>query len=147
MIDIRSDTITKPTDEMRRAMATAEVGDDVLGDDPTVKALESLTAQILGKESALYMPSGTMANQVAIRTHTQPGDEILIDAHAHCYLCEAGASAALAGVSCRLLPGCRGIFNAQDIRDVLRPSDPHFAPKSRKFLTKPRSSRRWLMAC
>ena len=78
MIDLRSDTVTKPTPAMRRAMMTAEVGDDVLGDDPTVMALEKRTAEILGKEAAVYMPSGTMTNQVAIRAHTEPGDEVLI---------------------------------------------------------------------
>ena len=84
MIDFRSDTITKPTPAMRRAMMMAEVGDDVLGDDPTVIALEKRTAEILGKEAAVYMPSGTMTNQVAIRTHTESGDELIAEASAHC---------------------------------------------------------------
>ena len=128
MIDLRSDTITRPTPRMRAAMAAAEVGDDVLGDDPTVKALEKRTAEILGKEAAVYMPSGTMTNQVAIRTHTEPGDEILVDANAHCYLLEAGAPAALSGVMCRPLPGVRGIFTGADVRAALRPKDYHFPP-------------------
>ena len=113
---------------MRRAMAEAEVGDDVFGDDPTVKALESRTAEILGKEAALFVPSGTMANQLAIRCHTRPGDEMLLDAQSHIYWYEAGAPAALSGVSCRVLPGVRGIFSARDVREALRPRDVHFAP-------------------
>jgi len=130
MIDLRSDTITKPTPEMRAAIASAEVGDDVLGDDPTVIALEQRTVEILGKAAALYVPSGTMANQVAIRTHTRPGDEIIAEAHAHCYLYEAGAPAALSGVTFRLLEGCRGIFTAEQVAGALRPANDHFAPTS-----------------
>lgn len=126
MIDLRSDTITKPTAEMRRAMANAEVGDDVHGDDPTVNALEKRIAEILGKEAAVYMPSGTMTNQVAIRTHTEPGDEILMDAGTHTYFYESGAPAALSGVMCRLLQGIRGIFTARDVEDALRPRTIHF---------------------
>ena len=128
MIDLRSDTITKPTDEMRRVMASAAVGDDVLGDDPTVIALEKRTAEVLGMPAAVYMPSGTMTNQVAIRTHTEPGDEVLADANAHCYFYEAGGPAAISGVSCRLLPGERGIFTPDDVRAALRPRNVHFPP-------------------
>ena len=126
MIDLRSDTITQPTPEMRRAMAEAAVGDDVLGDDPTARALEQRTAEILGKEAAVYMPSGTMTNQVAIRVHTEAGDEVLMDANAHTYFYEGGGPAALSGVMCRLLPGVRGIFTADDVRAALRPRDVHF---------------------
>ncbi len=107
-IDLRSDTVTKPTQAMRKAMAEAEVGDDVLGDDPTVKELERRTEEILGKDAAVFVPSGTMANQLALRCQTQHGDEILLDANAHIYWYEAGASAALSGVICRTLPGVRG---------------------------------------
>ena len=89
MIDLRSDTVTIPTAEMREAMAQAPVGDDVYGEDPTVNALEERVAEILGKDAAIYMSSGTMTNQVAIRTHTEPGDEILIDKNAHIYFYEA----------------------------------------------------------
>ncbi len=127
-IDLRSDTVTLPTPAMREAMARAEVGDDVYGEDPTVNRLEARTAELLGKEAALFVPSGTMANQVAIRCHTEPGDEILVNANAHIYYFEAGAPAALAGVMCRCLPGQRGIFSAADVQAVLRPRDPHFAP-------------------
>ena len=126
MIDLRSDSITQPTPEMRRAMADAAVGDDVLGDDPTVAALEQRTAELLGKEAAVYMPSGTMTNQVAIRVHTESGDEVLMDANAHTYFYEGGGPAALSGVMCRLLPGVRGIFTADDVRAGLRPPDIHF---------------------
>ncbi len=86
MIDLRSDTCSRPTPAMRTAMANAEVGDDVYGDDPTVRALERATAELLGKDDAVYMPTGTMTNQVAIRTHTQPGDAVLFDQNAHVYI-------------------------------------------------------------
>lgn len=118
--------MTKPTPAMRQAMAEAEVGDDVFGDDPTVKDLERCTARLLGKAAALFVPSGTMANQVAIRCHTQPGDEMLIDAQAHIYWYEGGGPAALSGVTCRLLHGTRGVFSAADIQAALRPKDVHF---------------------
>lgn len=126
MIDLRSDTVTQPTDAMRRAMVSAPVGDDVLGDDPTVRSLEEFVASLLGKEAAVYMPSGTMTNQVALRSHTQPGDEILLEAEAHIYYYEGGGPAALSGVSCRLLPGVQGVFSAADVEKSLRPQDPHF---------------------
>jgi threonine aldolase len=126
MIDLRSDTVTQPTPGMRKAMAQAEVGDDVFGDDPTVIKLEKRVSEILGKETAVYMPSGTMANQVAFRSHTEPGDEILIHEQAHTYLLESGAPAALAGIMCRLLPGERGIFSGKDVRAVIRPRNYHF---------------------
>ncbi len=96
MIDLRSDTVTKPTDAMRAVMATAEVGDDVYGDDPTVRALEARTAELLGKEDAVFVPTGSMSNQIAIRTHTEPGDLVLIDRAAHIIRAEGGAAAALA---------------------------------------------------
>jgi threonine aldolase len=128
VVDLRSDTVTQPTPAMRRAMAEAEVGDDVLGDDPTVQALEAVTAGLLGKEAALFVPSGTMANQLAVRCQTQPGDELLLEAESHIYWYEAGGPAALSGVSCRLLHGNRGVFTAADVRAALRPPDVHFPP-------------------
>lgn len=130
VIDLRSDTVTQPTPAMREAMARAVVGDDVFGDDPTVNELEAETAALLGKEAAVFTPSGTMANQLAVRAHTEPGDEILVEANAHIYYYEAGAPAALAGVMCRCLPGRRGIFSGAEVEAVLRPSDPHF-PRTR----------------
>ena len=125
-VDLRSDTITKPTAAMRRCMAEAEVGDDVLRDDPTVIALEQRTAEVLGKEAAMYVASGTMANQLALRTHTQPGDEVFLEQHAHIYLYEAGGPAALSGVMCQLIPGVRGVFTGADVRSAVRPADVHF---------------------
>ena len=127
-IDFRSDTITQPTPAMRDAIAHAEVGDDVFGDDPTVHQLETRVAALLGKEAALFTPSGTMANQLALRVHTEPGDEILLHKEAHIYYYESGGPAALAGLMCRLLPGDRGIFTAAQLQAALRPADLHFPP-------------------
>jgi threonine aldolase len=124
MIDLRSDTLTRPTPAMRAAIAAAEVGDDVYGEDPTVAALERCTAGLLGKEAALFVPSGTMANQVALRTHTEPGDEILTEAAAHIVLVERGAPAALSGLTIRTVPSARGVFEPADLR-------PHFRVPSR----------------
>ncbi|MEL6380935.1 MAG: low-specificity L-threonine aldolase [Cyanobacteria bacterium J06626_18] len=126
MIDLRSDTVTQPTPAMRQAIAQATVGDDVLGDDPTVNELEATVAALLGKEAAVYMPSGTMTNQVALRAHTEPGDEIVLESQAHIYYYESGAPAALSGVMCRLVEGNYGIFTAADLQAVLRPEDEHF---------------------
>jgi len=126
MIDLRSDTITPPTPAMRQAIASAEVGDDVLGDDPSVLELERRTAEILAKEAAVFVPSGSMANQLAIRVHTQPGDEILVDRNAHIYYYESGGPAALSVVMCQLLPGVRGVFTGDDVLNALRPSNEHF---------------------
>jgi threonine aldolase len=125
-IDLRSDTVTLPTPAMRAAMANAEVGDDVFGDDPTVSLLEKRTAEVLGKEAAVFVPSGTMGNQIAVRAHTEPGQEIILDANAHIYYYEGGGPAALSGVTCRCIEGRRGIFTAADVEAALRPPDPHF---------------------
>jgi len=129
-IDLRSDTITQPAAAMREVMAGAVVGDDVLGDDPTVQELERRTAELLGKEAALFVPSGTMANQLAIRSLTRPGDAILLDANAHIHCYEAGAPAALAGVQESLLDGRRGQFTTAQLEAALPPRDDHFAPPS-----------------
>ncbi len=126
MIDLRSDTITIPTPEMREVMQQAFVGDDVFGDDPTMNNLEARVAEILGKEASVFMPSGTMTNQVAIRTHTEPGDEVLLEQSAHVYFNEAGATAALSGVICRLIPGDRGVYGAEDIDAAIRPVNDHY---------------------
>ncbi len=107
-IDLRSDTVTKPTPAMRQAMAEAEVGDDVFGEDPTVNALQEKVAALLGKEKALFVPSGTMANQLSIKAHTQPGDEVILEASAHPYNFEGGAGAVLSGVQFFCLPGDPG---------------------------------------
>ena len=107
-VDLRSDTISQPTPDMREAMSSAEVGDDVFGEDPTVIELQERMASIMGKEAGLVVPSGTMANAIAIRTHTQPGDEIITEEHSHIYVYEAGGYAALSGCSVALVPGNRG---------------------------------------
>jgi threonine aldolase len=125
-IDLRSDTVTKPTPAMRKAMAEAEVGDDVFGEDPTVNALQEKVAKILGKEKAIFVPSGTMANQLAIKSHTQPGDEVIIEATSHPYNFEGGAGAALSGVQFYCLKGNRGILDASQIEETIRPDDHHF---------------------
>lgn len=122
MIDLRSDTVSRPTPAMRAAMAAAPVGDDVYGDDPSVLALEARTAGLLGQEAAVYMPSGTMTNQVALRAHTEAGDQILCDACAHIAVLERGAPAALSGLTVRALPGRNGIFDASDVRAACLPS-------------------------
>jgi len=126
-IDLRSDTVTKPTPAMRKAMAEAEVGDDVFGEDPTVNALQEKVAHVLGKEAALFVPSGTMANQLSIKSHTEPGDEVIIDASSHPYNFEGGAGAALSGIQFQCLKGSRGILDASQIEESIRPADHHFA--------------------
>lgn len=129
MIDLRSDTVTQPTDAMRKAMAAAEVGDDVLADDPTVRALEETVADLLGKEDAVYVPSGTMANQIALRTHTEPGDIVVASSGAHIDSHEVGAANALAGLTIRQLPGERGTFTGEQVRHAF-PAPPPSIPLS-----------------
>lgn len=124
MIDLRSDTVTLPTPAMREAMAAAPVGDDVYGDDPTVNGLEARTAELLGKEAAVFVPTGTMSNQIGVRAHTEPGDLVLIDQSAHIVRSESGAPAALSGVSMKLLPGRSGVFTAADVDDAVEPEHP-----------------------
>ncbi|MHB9030316.1 MAG: threonine aldolase family protein [Candidatus Latescibacterota bacterium] len=126
MIDLRTDTITRPTPAMRQAMAYAEVGDMVYGEDPTVRELEERTAEILGKEAALFMPSGTMSNQVAVRSHTEHGDELIMDYKTHIHYYEVGGAAALSGVSCRMIMGERGIFSGEDVVAAVRPWNIHY---------------------
>ena len=128
MIDLRSDTVTQPTPAMRKAMADAPVGDDVFGEDPTITELERTTADLLGKESALFVPSGTMGNELAIRLQTTPGDEILVESNAHIIHHEAGAPAAMSGVTVNPILGQRGIFTAADLLSKLRPPDVHHCP-------------------
>lgn len=133
MIDLRSDTVTKPTPAMRAAMMAAEVGDDVFGEDPTVNALQEKAAQLLGKEAAIFVASGTMANQLSIKAHTQPGDEVIIEAGAHAMNFEGGAGAALSGVQFWGIPGNRGIIDVSQVEAAIRPDDPHF-PISRLII-------------
>jgi threonine aldolase len=125
VIDLRSDTVTKPTPAMRDAIASAEVGDDVLDHDPTVESLERTVAETLGKEAALFVPSGTMANQIAVRAHCPPGHEIVLDRGSHVLNFEAGAAAALSGAAFYPLDGRRGILDAADVRRAIRAPVPH----------------------
>ena len=127
-VDMRSDTVTRPTPAMWDAMRQAELGDDVLGDDPTVIALQELAAETLGKEAAIFTPSGTMANQIAIRLHTQPGDAILMEAGAHPFNYEGAAAAMISGVQIRTVPGQNGILDPDVLATHFRPKDPHCAP-------------------
>jgi threonine aldolase len=125
MIDLRSDTVTLPTDGMRKAMARAEVGDDVYGEDPTVNRLQEMAAALLGKRSALFVPSGTMANQLGIRSQTQPGQEIVVESTSHIVRYEQGAAGALAGVQLHWVVGDRGIMTLEQVEAAIRPKDPH----------------------
>ena len=128
IIDLRSDTVTQPCSGMRQAMANAEVGDDVLGDDPTIIKLEETIAEKLGKEDAIFVPSGTMANQVSIWLHTKRGDAIALHKYAHIHLYEAGAPAVLSSVIMRTLEGEKGIIDIASLTSAFPPVDPHFAP-------------------
>jgi threonine aldolase len=126
-IDLRSDTVTRPTPAMREAMARAEVGDDVYGEDPTVRRLEERTAELLGKEAALFVPSGTMANQVAIGVHCRPGDELLCDPTSHVYVWECGGIARHWGVTARTIAPGDGLLGQADFDDgLIRPDDGHY---------------------
>lgn len=125
IIDFRSDTVTKPTPQMLEAMYKAKVGDDVFGEDPTVNALENLAAEMFNKEAALFCASGTMTNQIAIKAHTQPGDEVICDKLSHVYQYEGGGIAVNSGCSVRLLEGNRGRINADQVREAINPDDIH----------------------
>ncbi len=125
-IDLRSDTVTKPTAEMRRAMADAEVGDDVYGEDPTVNRLQERAAELFGKEAALFVPSGTMGNQICVKLHTRPGTEVIVEARAHILDYEMGSSAVISGVTLRPVRGEDGILNWDLIAPALRPNAPYY---------------------
>ncbi len=140
VVDLRSDTVTRPTPGMRAALAAAEVGDDVLGDDPTVNALQERCAALLGMEAALFVPSGSMANQVAIRAVTEPGDELIIDETTHSYNYETAGPAALSGCSVRLLAGVRGVFTAEQVAAAVRPDNAH-CPHSRMVIVENTNNR------
>jgi len=128
MIDLRSDTVTKPTPEMRRAMLEAEVGDDVYGEDPTVNLLEERAAAIAGKEAALFVPTGTMGNTIAIKLHTRHGEEVICDARAHVFNYELSMMAWFAGCVARPIQTSDGILHWEQVADAIRPPDPHWAP-------------------
>lgn len=125
-IDLRSDTVTRPSIEMRAVMAAAEVGDDVFGEDPTVNALQRRVADELGKEAALFVPSGTMANQIAVGVHTTPGDELLCDPTSHVYVWEGGGIARLSGVTARTIEGDGGLLAVDRLEGRVRPADGHY---------------------
>jgi threonine aldolase len=130
VIDVRSDTVTQPTPGMLEAMMKAPVGDDVFGEDPTINKLEAMAADLFGMEAALYCPSGTMSNQIAIKVHTQPGDEVICDQTAHVYQYEGGGMAFNSGVQSKLLLGERGRITAQQIQQAINPDDVHKAHTS-----------------
>jgi len=126
IIDLRSDTVTKPTSGMMDAMFNAKVGDDVFGEDPSVNMLQEKTASIFGHEAGLFCSSGTMTNQLAIKTHTRPGDEIIASSMSHIYLFEGGGVAANSGVSIKMIEGDRGRLTVDGIRELINPDDAHF---------------------
>ena len=125
MIDLRSDTVTKPTVGMRQAMAGAEVGDDVYGEDPTVNRLEAMAASLLGKEAGLFVPTGVMGNQLSIRLHTQPGDEVIVESSAHILRYEGGSASSLSGVQLCPVPGSRGVLSPDAVEAAIRRPDLH----------------------
>lgn len=127
MIDLRSDTVTRPTPGMLEAMMTAALGDDVLGDDPTVNGLQEKAADLFGMEAALFCPSGTMTNQIAINVHTRPGDEVICHSQAHIYVYEGGGIMANSGASVRLLGTPDGLMDAREVEAAIAPDDIHAA--------------------
>jgi threonine aldolase len=129
-IDFKSDTVTKPTPGMLEAMLKAQVGDDVFGEDPSINELESRAASLFGMEAGIFCPSGTMTNQIAIKCHTQPGDEVICDESAHIYQYEGGGIAFNSGASVKLLHGDRGRITAQQVKESINPDDPHRAHTS-----------------
>lgn len=125
IIDLRSDTVTRPTPAMRAAIHAAEVGDDVFNDDPSTTRLQERVAALLGKEAALFVPSGTMSNQICVKAHTQPGDELICEATCHIYNYEAGGPAVLSGVTCRTFEGDFGILDVSQLDGKIRADDQH----------------------
>lgn len=130
LIDLRSDTVTKPSKEMLQAMCAAEVGDDVFGEDPTVNLLQEEVAAIFGKEAGLFVPSGVMANQLAIKAQTDPGDEVIVEADSHIYQYETAAPSIISSVQLYILPGFNGIISPADLLNAIRP-DYYYMPRSR----------------
>ncbi|MCC6223194.1 MAG: aminotransferase class I/II-fold pyridoxal phosphate-dependent enzyme [Thermoleophilia bacterium] len=128
MIDLRSDTATRPTEGMRRALAAAEVGDEQRREDPTVAELEERAAALLGHEASVYLPTATMANQIALRAHSQPGDEVVAEADAHVFRAELGGPAVHSGLAMKAIRGERGLFAPGDVRDAVNPPDVHMPP-------------------
>lgn len=127
-LDLRSDTVTKPTKGMLDAMLSAKVGDDVYKEDPTVNELEARLANMFGKDTALFFPTGSMANQAAIKLHTNPGDQVICDKYAHIYNYEGGGASFNSGVSCKLIDGHRGMFTAAQVEASINPPDFYHSP-------------------
>jgi threonine aldolase len=135
VIDLRSDTVTQPTPEMRRAMTTAPLGDDVLGDDPTVNELEAVAAARLGKQASVFLPSGTMGNLIGVAVNARPGEEVIADTESHVYLYEAAGAAAIAGVQIQPITTAAGVMSTDQIEAAIRPRDDfHFALSAALFL-------------
>ncbi len=131
MIDLRSDTVTKPSQAMRNAMANAEVGDDVFKEDPTANRLQKQCAELFGKEDALFVPSGVMGNQLCLNVLTQPGDEIICDKNAHIFQFESGSPAMLSGLSMNLLDGKNGVITPEQVENAIRPSSAYYMPRTK----------------
>ena len=125
IINMLSDTVTKPTQAMRLAMANAEVGDDMGGEDPTVNRLEAQMCELLQKEAAVFACSGTQSNQMGVRTHCIPGDELLIETYGHIAMFEGGAPAAVSGIMCRTIPGRNGMLDVPDLEGQIRADNQH----------------------
>lgn len=131
-IDLRSDTVTKPSEGMRRAMYEAEVGDDVYKEDPTANELENYAAELLGKEAALFVPSGVMANQICLNVLTQPGDEVICEKDAHIFQYESGSPAALSGIQLSLIEGNKkGIFTTEQVEPLIRPASAYYMARTK----------------
>jgi threonine aldolase len=131
LIDLRSDTVTKPSDEMRKAMYEAEVGDDVYKEDPTANRLESFAAEFLGKEAALFVPSGVMGNQICLNVLTNPGDEVICEKDAHIFQYESGSPAALSGIQLSLIDGVNGIFTPDQVEPLIRPQSAYYMARTK----------------
>ncbi|RIK38112.1 MAG: low specificity L-threonine aldolase [Chloroflexi bacterium] len=143
LIDLISDTATKPTPAMRQAMYDAPVGDDMMGEDPTVNLLEAMSADLLGKEAAVFLSSGTMCNLIGILLHTRPGDEVILEAHNHPYTAEGGGAAAFGGVSFHLIQGTKGFYTAQQVLEAINPDDQHYARSAMVSLENATGGRVW----
>lgn len=131
MLDLRSDTITRPSPEMRKAMYEAEVGDDVFKEDPTVNQLEEYVAELLGKEAALFVPSGVMGNEICLKVLTNPGDEVICEKDSHIFNYESGSPAALSGVQLYPISGELGVFTAEQVETLIRPSSAYYMPRTK----------------
>lgn len=131
MIDLRSDTVTKPSPAMRNAMVNAEVGDDVYKEDPTTNRLQKYCAELFGKEDALFVPSGVMGNQLCLNVLTQPGDEIICDKNAHIFQYESGSPAMLSGLSMNLVDGKNGIITPEEVEPLIRPTSAYYMPRTK----------------